>query len=134
MEKTETTGVAYPVVIVDNSTNVVRCSFYAEYQLSRAGLTLVACLTVLTSLRRTGIQDPHAVDSAMEMWAACVAENYEDGSAPTAAQWARRLSRLDNWAAVWKEMCAAVDIALSKRFPAATPPATQPEQVPALTN
>ena len=134
MERPENTGVEYPIVIWDQQPLTVRCSFYAEYQLSRAGLTLGACLEVLTSLRRTGVQDPHAVNSAMEMWAACVAENYQDQLAPTADQWAKKLSRLDDWGARWKEMCGAVDSALSKRFPAATPPAAQPGQVPALTN
>ena len=130
----DTTGVVYPTINIDGRTLVVRCSLYAEYCLSRAGLTLAACLTILTSLKRTGVQDAHAIDSAMEMFAACVAENYQDEPAPNAAQWARKVSRFDDWPEIWKQMCTAIDGALSKRLLAATPPAPPPAEAPALTN
>ena len=135
MENTETTGVTYPRLNLDGRVLVVCCSLYAEYRLSLAGLSLNDCLAILTSFKRTGVQDPRGLSKAAELLAASVAENYPDGQAPTADQWMRKVSEMPNALDVWnKEIFPAVDSALAKLLLAARLPATPPAEAPALAN
>lgn len=134
MENTETSGVVYPSVTIDGRVLRVCCSLYAEYQLSRAGLTLNDCLKIMGAKVVTGTRDARDVARVMDMFAACVAENYVHEDAPTADQWARKLSAADNWLDLFKQIDVAVGTAIKKRFPAVIPPAAQPENQPALTN
>jgi hypothetical protein len=135
MDKLETSGVVNPLVAIGDRTLVVRCSFYAEYQLSLAGLTLAGCLQILTAQRFAGAADPRGVASMCDMFAACVSENYPD-RAPTAKEWAKTISDLPDSQAAWKAICQAVDQAISKRLLASVPPAAPPAtaEPPALTN
>lgn len=130
MANTETSGVVYPSVTIDRRVLRVCCSYYAEYQLSRMGLTLQDCLDILNSKRLTGKIDPRWFANVIDMWTACVSENYADETPPTAEQWARKISRIDDIKVV-KEICVALGEALGKRFPVADPPAAQPESQPA---
>jgi hypothetical protein len=122
MDKLETTGVVVPTIALDSRVLSVSASLYAEYQLSLSKLSIVDVVRLTPQTLTANI---------FRMFAACVAENYPEGEAPTADQWARKVSALEDHQAKLQEIVAVVTAAVKKRFPAPVLPAAVPEAKPA---
>lgn len=114
--------IVHPTVTIDGRVLVVKCSLHAQYLLSQRGINAAAYIL------KAATKDPHGVACMMDLFAACVAENYLKAREipPTAEQWASTISDEQ-----WAEVCASVSAAMVKVLRPVTPaPAAAALQAP----
>jgi hypothetical protein len=101
-----------PTVTIDGRLLLVKYNLYAEYQLSLMGISTHEALQQLAS------KDVKSLANMMDLWTACVAENFRKSKEkpPTAEEWARIIPD-----ETWKECCLAVKTALLKVLRPAVP-------------
>jgi hypothetical protein len=110
------TGIDYPTVTVGGKTLTVRFSFLAQYLLSLKGVNLSKPLEVT---------NPAYLATRLEIFTAAVTDNYPEGQAPTAREWASRIE-LTDWAPIEVALNQAVGKASEelRKGLAVVPPAT----------
>jgi hypothetical protein len=109
------TGIDYPTITVDGETLTVRFSLRTQYLLSLAGVDI---------RKPVPASDPRYLSHRLQMFAACVSENFGSAKAPDALDWSGKIP-LEQWVEVEQAMNAAMGKAaaeLRKNIRAATPP------------
>ena len=96
-------GIDYPTITIGDRVLVVRLSLATQILLRRQGLDprqLKDMLTNTTDADGKPVENPLILDNLLKVFAACVAENFIDGSpnrfsldaAPTADYWATQIA------------------------------------------
>ena len=115
--------IEHPTVTIGGRVLLVRCTLYAEYCLSKHGLRLADVMSTVLSKE----QNPAKLATWIELFAACVADNYKTPEvAPTPDEWAKAID-YDKW----PEILKATDLALAKRLRAVVQAQAPPAQAPA---
>jgi len=114
----EVPQVDWPVVVIGQRSLVVRWTFYAQWLLSKRRVNIKELGPLLSST------DVPLVDVLVELFAACVAENWTKSKldAPSADYWAAMISD-HGGLPKWTECIKAVFDAMGKAPAAAAPPA-----------
>lgn len=80
--------IAWPMIHIGEHALVVRWTFFVTWLLSKRKVNVL-------HLKEMGIaRDPAMLDTFLEIFAACVAENFPRGHAPDAEYWAAAISEV----------------------------------------
>ncbi len=115
--------VEYPKVTIGSEVLTVKLGLLAELILSRVGLSFQEAFQLLSP----GEKDARKFDITMQLFAACVAENYPPGQAPNADAWAIKIEKLGgdpkSNAPMLQAIYSVLGEAVTKRWP--LPPKAQ---------
>ena len=126
--------IEYPVVTVNGRALTVKLSLYAQLYLSRRKISLPDAMGRLVKVakRQPGESiDPEIIADSVDLWTACVAENFARLNAPVpdADYWALNVPD-----GQWGECCKAVGEALAKAVRPAVQPLAPAAELPATLN
>jgi hypothetical protein len=118
----------WPTIQIGDQLLVVRWTFFVTWLLSKRKVDMLKLKDMGRNL------DPGMVDTMLEVFSACVAENFPRGHAPDAEFWAAAISgtgEVDLFSRANSAILDAVGKAPKAAQPAA--PLASPQQPPAIT-